>query len=383
MKKILVLGPISDFGGREIEVNYILETYKELFDVTLFSTITMNENSVAIPQKKIKWSTLEKRLCAENPIIKFNGFLAKFVHRANGPIENSIFNNLNKRLFNFEKIFSNIIEKEIMMHDVVLFSGEITSKWLDKVILYSVKHNKKSILRTTGTIKNIPELILPILPSLNCVLIHSKSNYEAIYPFCSSNLRIIDQTTLLEKQLLKINSRNKKSNKLVFGYLGRFGREKGILELLSIFEKNKRKLLVAGNGYLLNEVVESTKKNYNIEYLGELSNIEIVNFFNLIDVLIIPSYEESGPLVSIEAMAAGKIIISTKVGAMEDRLSLMEKQFWFQIENEESLNYNITLLEHLSSNEINQLMGQFRNAYKSNYSNEIIGESYIDLIDKL
>src|SRR5574343_2112203 len=262
-------------------------------------------------KKKIKWSTLEKRLCAEIPIIKFNGFLAKFVHRANGPIENFIFNNLNKRLFNFEKIFSSIIEKEIMMHDVVLFSGEITSKWLDKVILYSVKHNKKSILRTTGTIKNIPELILPILPSLNCVLIHSKSNYEAIYPFCSSNLRIIDQTTLLEKQLLKINSRNKKSNKLVFGYLGRFGREKGILELLSIFEKNKRKLLVAGNGYLLNEVVESTKKNYNIEYLGELSNIEIVNFFNLIDVLIIPFYEEAGPLVSIEAMAAGKIIIST------------------------------------------------------------------------
>src|SRR5574343_2085266 len=141
-------------------------------------------------KKKIKWSTLEKRLCAENPIIKFNGFLAKFINRANGPIKNFIFNNLNKRLFNFEKIFSSIIEKEIMMHDVVLFSGEITSKWLDKVILYSVKHNKKSILRTTGTIKNIPELILPILLGLNGVLIHFKCKDESSYAFCAGNVRI-------------------------------------------------------------------------------------------------------------------------------------------------------------------------------------------------
>ena len=383
MKKILIIGPISDFGGREIEVNYILETYNELFDVTLFSTISMTENSVAIPENKIKWSTLEKRLCVENSIIKFIGFLSKFIHRANGPIENFIFNNLNKRLFNFEKKFLYIIEDEIKRHDVILFSGELTSKWLDKVILFSVKHNKKSILRTTGTINNIPELILPILSSLNCILIHSKSNYEAIHPFSPNNLRIIDQTTLLEKQLLKVGLSEKASNRLVFGYLGRFGKEKGILELLRFFENNQKRILIAGNGYLLNEVVESTKKNHNIEYLGELSNAEIVDFFNLIDVLIVPSYEEAGPLVGVEAMAAGKIIISTKVGAMEDRFIALKNKFWFQIENEESLNYHINFLEQLSINEINQLKSEFRSAYKSNYSNTIVGESYIDLINKL
>ena len=82
-------------------------------------------------------------------------------------------------------------------------------------------------------------------------------------------------------------------------------------------------------------------------------------------------------------MAAGKIIISTKVGAMEDRFIALKNKFWFQIENEESLNYHINFLEQLSINEINQLKSEFRSAYKSNYSNTIVGESYIDLINKL
>lgn len=47
-KKILILGPISDFGGREVEANIIARSFLQDFQVHLLSTIFISKNSFAI-----------------------------------------------------------------------------------------------------------------------------------------------------------------------------------------------------------------------------------------------------------------------------------------------------------------------------------------------
>jgi len=55
------------------------------------------------------------------------------------------------------------------------------------------------------------------------------------------------------------------------------------------------------------------KNNPNIVFKGQLGNSKTHQAFRDNDCLIISSSEEAGPLTGIESMAAGKIMISTRV----------------------------------------------------------------------
>ncbi|NJM80310.1 MAG: glycosyltransferase family 4 protein [Flavobacterium sp.] len=172
----------------------------------------------------------------------------------------------------------------------------------------------------------------------------------------------------------------KPSEVLVYGYLGRFSKEKGILELLDFFSSINSKLFLAGNGPLENEVADLIKSKPTIVNLGVFQTSEMATFFNQIDVLIIPSFEEAGPLVAIEAMAAGKIILATKVGALEERLAETQNQFWFDINNKKSFEESISKIETLDTETFYQIQKQLRKRYLENYSNEKIKNDYKKLL---
>jgi glycosyltransferase involved in cell wall biosynthesis len=194
-----------------------------------------------------------------------------------------------------------------------------------------------------------------------------------------NNITVIDQTTLLEERLLKLPIHRKEQ--LVFGYLGRFSKEKGIIELLKIFNTINEKLIVAGSGPLLNEVEKAITPN--ITLLGMVTPKNLTEYYKKIDVLIIPSFEEAGPLVGIEAMAAGKIILSTKVGAMEDRLIKTENNFWFDIKEQDSLKDLIHVILNKNDDQIVKIRKNVRRHYLENYSVNKISKSYINVFDKL
>ena len=217
------------------------------------------------------------------------------------------------------------------------------------------------------------------MKNVDVILVHSNSNYQKLVGISQKNLKIIDQTTLLEADLINIKI-NETPKGLTYGYLGRFSKEKGIIELLKTFEKLDKKLIVAGIGPLENEVIKLTENNVHIDCLGELSGEQIIDFFNSIDVLIIPSFQEAGPLVGIEAMAAGKVIVSTKVGAMMDRLDKTDNQFWFNIEVEASLVQTISEIENLKTETLADIRHELRTVYKNKYSKKMISKNYLDVV---
>jgi len=173
-------------------------------------------------------------------------------------------------------------------------------------------------------------------------IFHSKANSKILlelYKKQDLKYSIIDQSVINENDLLDLKI-SKDHKKIRFGYLGRLEKEKGIKDLIKFFSKRQKslnKLYVAGDGSLKNEI----EWNKNIEYLGSIKNDNLASFFSEIDVLIIPSYEESGPLVALEALASGKIILTTSVGAMEERCLNQEGVFWFDIRNFESFDKSV------------------------------------------
>ena len=107
-----------------------------------------------------------------------------------------------------------------------------------------------------------------------------------------------------------------------FIFLGRLLREKGIFEFLEAAkvvkkEKTNTQFLVLGQIDKQNPTAMSEEKLQEyidaniIEYLGYVKNVP--DYIEKVDVFVLPSYREGVPKSTQEAMAMGKVILTTDV----------------------------------------------------------------------
>lgn len=100
---------------------------------------------------------------------------------------------------------------------------------------------------------------------------------------------------------------------------------KGIEELLQAWSEVKPdgwKLQIAGPGnpdYI--SLLKQKHGEYNVEFLGELPHSAAMNSMSQCDVFVLPSYTEGFPNAVLEAMALGKTVIATTVGAIPEMLN--------------------------------------------------------------
>jgi glycosyltransferase involved in cell wall biosynthesis len=376
-KRILILGPLSDSGGREIEAHFMAHTLLSKFDVAVLSTIKMTANSEVLQNKlPVQWTTVDK-IISKNTGIALLNLACKYYNGVSEPSYCYTQNKISKQFYNFEKAYLTVLDQEIQKYDALLFTGEFTSKWLPEIMAICAKYTKRITIRITGTIKTIPPVLIPFLPQVDKIILHSVSNSKLLTTYANQNIVFIDQTALSENDLLCIACEEVPN--LTYGFLGRFSPEKGIIELVNHFKNLDKKLIIAGDGPLRNQVINSITAHPNIHYIGAVKNESLVDFYNAIDVLIIPSFEEAGPLVGVEAMAAGKIIVSTNVGAMQERLAGTANQFWFDITDENSLGVALDALERIPSALLQKIRQEVKNAYISNYSNATLSRDYLKL----
>lgn len=140
----------------------------------------------------------------------------------------------------------------------------------------------------------------------------------------SSGLRCRAETTALGVDIKRFTpSLNKKKSKealkiaehkQVIGYCGRISREKSVLTLLEGFRKLANQenlvLLIVGDGDP--EIMEQLRSQANCVCTGFVSNPE--KYLQAMDVFVMSSLTETTSLVTLEAMATGLPVISTKVG---------------------------------------------------------------------
>jgi len=124
----------------------------------------------------------------------------------------------------------------------------------------------------------------------------------------------------------------KKKEAVTVGFLGNLMKAKGFLDLLHsaaivVRRHPNTKFVVAGpwwkqepdNQELAQEIINEHGLSKNVSFIGPLSDVGKVDFFEQIDLFAFPSRSEGMPIVILEAMAAGCPVISTNnVGAISD-----------------------------------------------------------------
>lgn len=114
----------------------------------------------------------------------------------------------------------------------------------------------------------------------------------------------------------------RKKGQIVIGYIGRLVKGKGVNYLIQAFKSIAKiydvKLNIVGDGAertVFENMCKTPCLQGKIEFWGALDPKQIPDFFNLIDILVLPSLSEGMPTVVLEAMACGKAVIATDVGA--------------------------------------------------------------------
>jgi len=141
--------------------------------------------------------------------------------------------------------------------------------------------------------------------------------------------------------------------KIVIGYVGRILKIKGIETLMKIVEKNKGDLfhlLLIGEGpdkEYFQKLAEEMNIQNNCSFLGYIEPNDLHNYYGVMDMLILPSFEEFKERfgrVLIEAMACNIPVIGSNTGGIPEVIK--DAGLLFEQKNLEDLDKKIHELLH-------------------------------------
>ncbi len=219
----------------------------------------------------------------------------------------------------------------------------------------------KIVLKTHGTIesvvssKNILNKYLSRNVDLFLVLSREELNNFKNSSFAMNNIQVtanpVDFTNYHTDSNFK-RSLNIEETTITLLFVGRFLKQKGILDLIYACKLAKEnslifKLICLGDGPLFDEVTSLAKKlnlENEINFLGHIPELETKYFYSNCDITILPSYREGFPMAIFQAVAAGQAVITTKVNACADYFTEYENCLWVEKENPRDLSQKIITL---------------------------------------
>lgn len=174
-----------------------------------------------------------------------------------------------------------------------------------------------------------------------------------------------------------------------FLFLGRLGERKGIYDLIdaihsAINENNRIHCYIAGDGEIdkVSRIIQEKKLESNCTVLGWIGCQEKKAIFSKIGTVILPSYNEGLPMTIIEGMAAGKVIISTEVGAIPEVVKNKENGILIKPGDVNSL--RDAILRISSDKAFDQYCSKMNiGKIQEEYSNEIFSKSLSEVFDNV
>ena len=228
----------------------------------------------------------------------------------------------NKPVFSFiHSIEWELFSKSVKsFRDIVYMFSKVYARWL---------YNKCTVLM-------VPSLEVEELFSYNGIrtekkVVHMGINIEKFKPA---------EDKVEAKKKVGINPENK-----IIGYTGRIAREKDIMTLYRAFKKlkNERKdiqLLVVGDGLKHYKKVLSEDKD--VILTGPVNNVH--DYLQAMDIYVLTSLTETSSLSTMEAMACGIPVITTKVGFVKRYVHEKENGMFFPKKNDTVLSIKINML---------------------------------------
>ena len=160
---------------------------------------------------------------------------------------------------------------------------------------------------------------------------------------------------------------------MVIGWLGRMVPAKDLPTLFMAFHKivesNKKvKLLLVGDGPDKDEIVALGKElgiDKSVIYAGFQKNI--AQFYHLMDFVVLSSTREGHPIVALEAMAAGRSMVATRVGGVP--VLVQDDKTGYLVDSKDPLAFSLALQRLLNHPEkIKQLGLAAQKLVREDYS---------------
>jgi glycosyltransferase involved in cell wall biosynthesis len=168
-------------------------------------------------------------------------------------------------------------------------------------------------------------------------------------------------------------------------FIGRLAEAKGVDVLLDAFSSVKKNtfLLIAGSGSLRDVLIAQAHQQgveQHTQFLGVRKDIP--RLLALSDVVVLPSRWEGLPMVLLEAMAARKPVIATKVGGMPEVIEHGVTGWLIPPEDSDALAEAMGQL--LASPQLRSSLGEAAHALvKSEYSIQVFADRLIGLYDEI
>ena len=174
-----------------------------------------------------------------------------------------------------------------------------------------------------------------VLKNCDVCTVNSNATNDGVlkrFPEFKDKIKIIPMgvdVNLFKPKNVKNKFRKYKDDKIILS-VGRLSEQKGLqylIKSLPLILKNIKnaRLLIVGEGIYKNELMKIIKilnLENKVEFKGALPKNELVDYYNLADVVVMPSLAdkagtEGQGLVLLEAMACGKAVVGTSIGGIK------------------------------------------------------------------
>lgn len=155
------------------------------------------------------------------------------------------------------------------------------------------------------------------------------------------NARLKNQLNLIQLPLTNISF-----SKPVFLFIGRIIARKGIKLLLEACLRLKQQgyenysLLIIGEGIQKKELEQFCQKHQldnNVKWIGQVDYQSIGSYFNLVDILILPSLEDTWGMVVLEAILFGKVVLCSNSAGASEIIAEHQNGYVFESQNTDQL----------------------------------------------
>lgn len=348
---------ISYMPGLSFTHNFYINEIKELFNYTIYSS-----------------SPKSKFTINHNGSYKLTPMPFKIMSRLTKFPYNNKFKAIDLDLYNY--IVSKIIKKTDIYHCNSCFAhGAFFSKKSDNVFKIVEEQNSHvtfcnnllndEFLKYNFKFKFNKKIIKKRIEEYkyaDIILVPSEYALKSFVLMGIDKKKIFKNMLINSKYLTNIKKKPKVGEKIIYGYIGGNVVTKGLIYLLKSLLKHNKKYevhMTLTKSYLKQFHFLTDYLNSNIKCLGSFSNMD--NFYENIDVLVVPSINDGFSMVVIEALSRSiPVIVSDNVGASE----YISDEFGYKFKSGNQHELDHIINEEITLQKISELNISISNNYR-------------------
>lgn len=385
--KYLLLSPVNRYGGVNLDVGFMASIIAEQHRVEVHSLGRyFDDASVFYFDPTLAYTSVDRELYHSSFMLRTWARITQLLKPMAIPIHHRLDNSLSRKFSDLETARKKHIRETISNCDVLVLCAQLTANYMECGVNAAAAKGIPVVFRTTGQIteRQLTSANKQWLDKVACIIHHSQQNKSKAAHFLpEARHLVIDQNAYDEARFLKLAAVNTPVTR--FYTIGRLSPLKRNLQVIQAFKAlslSDIALHIYGDGEEEQLLKEAAASHAQIHFHGALGFEQIHQAHGANDCLIISSRVEAGPYTGIEAMASGRLIISTVVGAMPSRL--LDYPYFYDGSTEDLID-KMQQICQLKSKEVSDKAIALRDRYKAQYGEEKIRAAYrkalFDILD--